>query len=202
MTDNLKTIVEDIDYLLGEMAEGNFDVRTKAEANYIGDFHNILLSVRKLHRKLSIALGYNPSFIKEILSGRNKPSLDALINICDYFHITLFDFFNIEVDNIILYKEIYNEYHINEQDARLYLYTDEDFEYPLQENEFDKLKLEYKVCLDNAHAGSEVGKIDISLDNRLLKSLKLFTINKIDKLIDSNTLTVSELLWEEKFNEN
>ncbi len=99
-------------------------------------------------------------------------------------------------------KEIYNEYHINEQDARLYLYTDEDFEYPLQENEFDKLKLEYKVCLDNAHAGSEVGKIDISLDNRLLKSLKLFTINKIDKLIDSNTLTVSELLWEEKFNEN
>lgn len=60
-------------------------------------------------RKLSIALDYNPSFIKEILSGRNKPSLDALINICDYFHITLFDFFNIEVDNIILYKEIYNE---------------------------------------------------------------------------------------------
>lgn len=60
-------------------------------------------------RKLSLALGYNPSFIKEILSGRNKPSLDSLINICDYFHISLFDFFNVDVHYPILYKEIYKE---------------------------------------------------------------------------------------------
>ena len=99
-------------------------------------------------------------------------------------------------------KEIYNEYHINEHDGRLYLYTSEDFEYPLKESEFNRLKLEYIVCLDNAYAGGEVGKIDISLDNCLLKSLKLYTINKIDKLIDNNTLNISELLWEENFNEN
>ncbi len=60
-------------------------------------------------RKLSMDLGYNPSFIKEILSGRNKPSLDALINICDYFHISLFDFFDTEINHPILYKEIYRE---------------------------------------------------------------------------------------------
>lgn len=60
-------------------------------------------------RKLSAELGYNPSFIKEILSGKNKPSLDALINICDYFHISLSDFFDTEINNPILYKEIYRE---------------------------------------------------------------------------------------------
>ncbi len=77
MTDNLKTIVEDIDYLLGEMAEGNFDVRTKAEANYIGDFHNILLSVRKLHRKLSIALNQINISADQVSAGSDQVSAGA-----------------------------------------------------------------------------------------------------------------------------
>lgn len=77
MTDNLKTIVEDIDYLLGEMAEGNFDVRTKAEANYIGDFHNILLSVRKLHRKLSVALNQINISADQVSAGSDQVSAGA-----------------------------------------------------------------------------------------------------------------------------
>ena len=77
MTDNLKTIVEDIDYLLGEMAEGNFDVRTKAEANYIGDFHNILLSVRKLHRKLSLALNQINISADQVSAGSDQVSAGA-----------------------------------------------------------------------------------------------------------------------------
>ncbi len=48
MSGNLQKIVNDIDYLLGQMANGNFDIDTQAEASYTGDFQGILLSVRKL----------------------------------------------------------------------------------------------------------------------------------------------------------
>ncbi len=99
-------------------------------------------------------------------------------------------------------KEIYNEYILDENQGKLYLYTDEDYYYPLAKGEFEKLRLEYNVSLDTATEGDEVGKIDIFFDNCLLKSLKLYTMNKIDKLIDSNTLQISELLWEEKLDEN
>ena len=99
-------------------------------------------------------------------------------------------------------QEIYNEYYIDKNQGKLYLYTNEDFFYPLKNGEFEKLRLEYNVTLNDASEGDEVGKIDIFLDNRLLKSLKLYTMNKIDKLIDSNTLKINELFWEEKLDEN
>jgi len=53
MSGNLQKIVNDIDYLLGQMADGNFDIDTQAEASYTGDFCGILLSVRKLSRTFS-----------------------------------------------------------------------------------------------------------------------------------------------------
>lgn len=95
-------------------------------------------------------------------------------------------------------KEIYNEYIIDEAQGKLYLYADEDFSYPLMDDELDKLKLEYFVKLDDAKEGDEVGEIKIFFDNHLIKTLKLFTMNKIDKLIDSKTLSISEILWEDK----
>ncbi len=99
-------------------------------------------------------------------------------------------------------QEIYNEYIIDEKEGRLYLYTDEDFYYPLTKNEYKDLKLLCNVKLDNAEKGDEVGEIQIFFQEHLLKKLKLFTMNKIDKLIDSKTLSISEVLWEEKINEN
>ena len=77
MTENLSTIVEDIDYLLGEMAEGNFNVKTRAEQNYIGDFENILLSVRKLHRKLSVALSQINTSADQVSAGSEQVSSGA-----------------------------------------------------------------------------------------------------------------------------
>ncbi len=99
-------------------------------------------------------------------------------------------------------KEIYNEYVIDKDYGKLYLYTNEDFYYPLRDDEIEKLKLEYKVELDNAKVGDEVGEIKVFLDKHLIKTIKLFTMNKIDKLIDGNTLQISEILWEESVNEN
>ena len=99
-------------------------------------------------------------------------------------------------------KEIYNEYIINNKEGKLYLYTKEDFYYPLRNNEYSDLKLTYSVDLDNAKSGDEVGEIKIFFKNNLIKTLKLYTMNKIDKLIDNKSLQIEEVLWEEKINEN
>ena len=94
-------------------------------------------------------------------------------------------------------KEIYNEYIIDEIEGKLSLYAGEDFYYPLLDSEKDKLRIQYSVNLDDAKSGDEVGEINILLDNCLLKTIKLYTMNKIDKLIDNKTLIISEILWEE-----
>ena len=99
-------------------------------------------------------------------------------------------------------REIFNEYIIDKNQGKLYLYAEEDFSYPIMKGEEDKLKLEYSVKLDNASVGDFVGEIKVFFENDLIKTMKLVTMNKIDKLIDSNTLQISEILWEEKGNEN
>lgn len=52
----LKTIIDDANYLLNEMAEGDFSIQTRAGKSYVGSFENLLLSMRKMNRKLSSAL--------------------------------------------------------------------------------------------------------------------------------------------------
>lgn len=99
-------------------------------------------------------------------------------------------------------KEIYNEYIINENEGKLYLYADEDYYYPLTNSEMKELRLDYSVELDKASSGDNVGEIKIFLKNDLIKTLKLYTMNKIDKLIDSKTLQIDEVIWEDRLNEN
>lgn len=99
-------------------------------------------------------------------------------------------------------KEIYNEYIIDENEGKLYLYAEEDFYYPLKKLEMRSVRIKYTVDLDDAKSGDEVGKIEIFLENDLIKTLKLYTMNKIDKLIDSDTLRINEVLWEDKINED
>lgn len=57
MTDMLNVVISDASMVLGEMADGNFDVRTQAEERYVGSFQSLLTSIRKLNRNLSITLG-------------------------------------------------------------------------------------------------------------------------------------------------
>ncbi len=111
----------------------------------------------------------------------------------------------VDYDNIQIidkYSEIFNEYIIDDTAGRLYLYADEDYYYPLTNSEMQDLKLEYSVSLDDAKEGDCVGEIKVFMKNHLIKSIKLFTMNKIDRLIDSETLSINEILWEERLNEN
>lgn len=56
MSANLKKIIADIQYLLREMAEGNFDIHTQSEESYSGDFAPILEAIRNINYSLSSAL--------------------------------------------------------------------------------------------------------------------------------------------------
>ena len=49
MVQNLNVIVSDVDYILGKMVEGDFDVRTNSEESYVGNFRGILSSMRTLN---------------------------------------------------------------------------------------------------------------------------------------------------------
>lgn len=52
----MNRIIEDVKYLLGAMGEGRFDVRTKAEDSYIGDFAGILTATREIKARLNKTL--------------------------------------------------------------------------------------------------------------------------------------------------
>lgn len=45
-------------------------------------------------RELSILLGMSPGYINKIENGKALPSLSSIFNICDYFEISLKEFFN------------------------------------------------------------------------------------------------------------
>ncbi len=52
----LKGVIDDIGYLMESMAQGNFDIRTKAENLYVGDLRKVLDGVRGTARNVSAAL--------------------------------------------------------------------------------------------------------------------------------------------------
>lgn len=56
--------------------------------------------------KLAISLGIDPSNISKIENGVSKPSLDLLIKICDYFKISMSDFFGDGINTEILSDDI------------------------------------------------------------------------------------------------
>lgn len=56
MAEKLGLIVNDIAYLCDEMSKGNFRLRTTCEEAYVGEFNQILMSIRNMNRNMSSAL--------------------------------------------------------------------------------------------------------------------------------------------------
>ena len=56
MAEKLGLIVHDIAYLCDEMSKGNFRIRTTCEEAYVGEFNQILMSIRSMNRNMSSAL--------------------------------------------------------------------------------------------------------------------------------------------------
>lgn len=57
MMNNLKEIIEDLGYGLGEMADGNFNFHSKAADKYVGSYQKLSDSIRHINEKLSNTLG-------------------------------------------------------------------------------------------------------------------------------------------------
>jgi methyl-accepting chemotaxis protein len=72
-----KKIIPDVNECLGTMAAGNFDIHTKAEESYVGDFKPILLSMRDLNRKLSETLLNIQESASQVQAGAQNMSQGA-----------------------------------------------------------------------------------------------------------------------------
>ncbi len=77
MTEILEEVITDASRLLSEMADGNFDVRTRAEERYVGEFQSLLLSIRKLNSGLSSTLGQINRSADQVAAGSDQVSIGA-----------------------------------------------------------------------------------------------------------------------------
>lgn len=77
LVDGLRTVINDIGYLLNEMANQNLNVHTKHESAYVGSFRNILLSMRNMKEELSAALRQVNHSAFEVSNASNQLSASA-----------------------------------------------------------------------------------------------------------------------------
>ncbi len=59
--------------------------------------------------QLSTDLGHCKGYIQSITSGRSLPSMEAFLEICDYFNITPSEFLDSSIENNTLYNELVNK---------------------------------------------------------------------------------------------
>ena len=108
---SLTALIGDMDYLLSELSKGNFIVRSKSEESYIGDFTNLLVSVRELRVKLSETLHHIQESATQVMHGSNQMATssqdlaDGAANQTDAVHSltqTIMEIANIvtEIENI------------------------------------------------------------------------------------------------------
>lgn len=76
-------------------------------------------SIRNAHnisaRKLSFELGQSSEYINQIENGKSIPSLDNLFVFCDYFNISMGEFFEENFEYPVQYREIIKN--LNKLDA-------------------------------------------------------------------------------------
>ena len=75
--DTLSAVIEDICYLLGEMANGNFNVRSRAADKYVGALSTVLESMRKINHNLSDTLSQIDLSAEQVSSGSEQVSTGA-----------------------------------------------------------------------------------------------------------------------------
>lgn len=69
---HMKTIVTDTGYLLGEMAEGKFNVSSQAEDSYVGDFKLIISAINKLNVQLDGTLRQIRESADQVMTGSEQ----------------------------------------------------------------------------------------------------------------------------------
>jgi len=55
-TKKIRTIVNDMDELLGKMAEGNFDINSSCEEEYVGEFGGLIEAIKEMNHQMNATL--------------------------------------------------------------------------------------------------------------------------------------------------
>lgn len=74
---NLQDLIGDIGYLLGEMARGNFNVRSRDYNYYIGDYEQLLLHMRNINKELSNTMAQINTASAQVSAGAEQVSSGA-----------------------------------------------------------------------------------------------------------------------------
>lgn len=77
MVKSLNIIINDIGYLLNQMANQNFDIQSSHREAYVGEFQSILLSMRNLKVELSNTIRQIDNSAKQVSSASSQVSLGA-----------------------------------------------------------------------------------------------------------------------------
>ncbi len=77
MVSGLNIIINDISYLLNEMANQNFDIQSTHRDSYVGEFQNILLSMRNLKVELSNTIRQIDTSAGQVSSASGQVSTGA-----------------------------------------------------------------------------------------------------------------------------
>ena len=77
LVEGLRIVINDISYLLNEMAHQNLDVHTKHEEVYVGSFQNILHSMRNMRIELNGAMRQVNHSAKEVANASSHLSASA-----------------------------------------------------------------------------------------------------------------------------
>lgn len=77
LVEGLRIVINDISYLLNEMANQNLNVHTKHEEVYVGSFQDILLSMRNMRRELSGAMRQVNHSAEEVANASSQLSSSA-----------------------------------------------------------------------------------------------------------------------------
>lgn len=75
---HMKDVIHDAGYLLGEMAEGNFDVDTTVEDSYVGDFRALIDGMNKLNRQLDGTLKQINGAAEQVAAGSAELATSSL----------------------------------------------------------------------------------------------------------------------------
>ena len=73
----LQGIIQDMDYLLDEMAKGNLNVRSRAPEQYVGDMYTVLTNLRKLALGLSDTMSQIRAAANQVSAGAEQVSSGA-----------------------------------------------------------------------------------------------------------------------------
>lgn len=77
MSENLQALIKDISYLLGQMAIGNFCIKSEVPEKYVGEYKEILDAMRGIHQTLNGTLSNIDQASEQVNAGASQVSSAA-----------------------------------------------------------------------------------------------------------------------------